>query len=162
MAQEMTAGPRRLPPGLSRTPGGSFDWANELADAMADSLVNEQQLQPPQGVVAGFSSEAELRAQQPPMLPYRARVQAQRQQKQQQLQQRQQEQARERQQRQQEQARERQQRQQERARERRQQRQQQSQPQARTAANELSEYELQRDANVAENKRKLDELFGTL
>ena len=56
-------GPRRLPPGLSRKPGGSYDWANELADAMADSFVNEQQLQPPQGVVAGFSSEAELRAQ---------------------------------------------------------------------------------------------------
>ena len=56
-------GPRRLPPGLSRKPGGSYDWANELADAMADSFVNEQQLQPPQGVVAGFSSEAELRAE---------------------------------------------------------------------------------------------------
>ena len=74
----------------------------------------------------GFSSEAELRAQQPPVLPDRERQQG-------------------------------------RARERRQQRQQQAQQQqARTAANELSVYELQRDANMAENKRKLHELFGPL
>ena len=119
------------------------DWANDLADAMANVLANGnappivqlEQLQSHRGVVAGFSSEAELRAQQQPMLPYRERVQAQRQQKQQQLQQRQQERARER---------------------------QQSQQQARTATNELSEYELQRDAKVAENKRKLHELFGPL
>ena len=45
-------------------------WANELADAMADVLVDAppvvqvQQPQPPRGVVAGFSSEAELRQQQ--------------------------------------------------------------------------------------------------
>ena len=78
------------------------------------------------GVVVGFSSEAELRAQQPPVLPDRERQQG-------------------------------------RARERRQQRQQQAQQQqARTAANELSVYELQRDANMAENKRKLHELFGPL
>ena len=83
------------------------------------------------GVVVGFSSEAELRAQQPPVLPDRERQQG-------------------------------------RARDlgsggTRQQRQQQAQQQqARTAANELSVYELQRDANMAENKRKLHELFGPL
>ena len=75
------------------------------------------------GVVAGFSSEAELRAQQPPVLESGSRGghgssastarQAQ-------------------------------------------------QQQARTAANELSVYELQRDAIMAENKRKLHELFGPL
>ena len=54
-------------------------------------------------------------------------------------------------------------RQQGRAQEQRQQRQQQAQQQqARTAANELSVYELQRDAIMAENKRKLHELFGPL
>ena len=77
-------------------------------------------------MVVGFSSESELRAQQPPVLPDRERQQG-------------------------------------RARERRQQRQQQAQQQqARTAANELSVYELQRDAIMAENKRKLHELFGPL
>ena len=40
--------------------------------------------------------------------------------------------------------------------------QQAQQQQARTAANELSVYELQRDAIMAENKRKLHELFGPL
>ena len=121
-------------------------WANGLADAMADVLADTPpvvqlgQPQPRGGVVAGFSSEAELRAQQLTMLPYRERQRAEQQQKQLQLQQRQQGQARD---------------------ERRQQ-QLQVQQQARTAANELSEYELLRDARVAENKREMHELFGPL
>ena len=73
------------------------------------------------GVVAGFSSEAELRAQQPPVLESGSRGGHESS-----------------------------------ASSRR------SEQQARTAANELSVYELQRDAIMAENKRKLHELFGPL
>ena len=113
-------------------------WANELADAMADVLADAppvmqlEQLQPRGGAVAGFSSEAELRAQLPAMLPYRERQRAEQQQKQLQLQQRQQG----------------------RARDERRQQQLQLQQQAR------SPYEIQRDANIAENERKMNELFG--
>ena len=109
------------------------------AGAPSRSLSQVQQPQPPRGVVAGFSSEAELRQ----LLQLQQQEQQQRQQQQQQ---------------QQQQPPQPQPQQQQQPQQRQRQRQRQRQQQACPAASEMSAYELQRAANIAENHRRLVEL----